>query len=335
MPIILKPATSTALVAHRIAEVVAEVMPPGTLGMVCGSAHDLPAMLQYGDVISFTGSSGTAQTLAALPNVLSRHVRLNVEADSLNGAVLASKHDDDTYDLFIKDVVKEMTQKAGQKCTAIRRIFVAAEHLERVKEDLIDRLGAIVTGDPATDGVRMGPLATAQQHRDVREGIGQLSEQADVLLDGRSIDIDKGYFVGPTLLLARDAAADVIHDLEVFGPVATLIEAPDDNATLCRLIARGRGGLMCSFYGDDRKWAAEMLAGAAPHHGRVVFGSKKIAGQALSPGMVLPALLHGGPGRAGGGEELGDLRGVALYSQRVAVQGARPLLDAMLGKYGE
>ena len=323
MPVIVKPATSTAWVAQRMVEIVADAAPPGAVSMVCGSAHDLPTMLGYGDMIS-------------LPEVLSRAVRLNIEADSLNAAVLGPDVDEDTYDLFLRDVVREMTQKTGQKCTAIRRVFVAESLLDRVRDDLVDRLGQTVMGDPFADGVRMGPLATRQQHRDVRDGIDRLAEHAEVLLDGRegaaTGSDGKGYFVGPTLLQASDPATDIVHDLEVFGPVATLLPAPDDTAALCALVARGRGGLVCSFYSDDRRWAAEMLAGAAPHHGRVVFGSKKIAGKALSPGLVLPQLLHGGPGRAGGGEELGGLRGLALYSQRVAVQGDRALIDAMLGK---
>jgi len=337
MPVMLKPATSTAHVAHRIIEICADAAPDGAVSMVCGSAHELPGMLEYGDVIAFTGSSATAERLAKEAKVLSREVRLNVEADSLNAAVLGEGVDDDTYQLFLKDVVKEMTQKTGQKCTAIRRIFVPASMMDRVREDLADRLGAIVYGDPSTDGVRMGPVATAQQHRDVLAGIDTLAAGTEVVLDGRKpspkgAPEGKGYFVAPTLLAATDPGLAAVHELEVFGPVATLLPSPDDPEALCDLVARGRGGLVCSIYTDDRKWAGAMLAGAGPHHGRLVFGSKKIAGKAVPPGTVLPHLLHGGPGRAGGGEELGGLRGMALYAQRVAVQGARPLLDAMLGK---
>ncbi len=337
MPVVVKPATSTAVVAHRIVALTAELLPAGALSLVCGPAHALPGLLGYGDVIAFTGSSDTARALASLPSVLSQLVRLNVEADSLNGAVLAPAHDDDTYDLFLRDVVKEMTQKTGQKCTAIRRIFVPEGMLERVRDDLIDRLAGTVTGDPAADGVRMGPLATKAQQRDVLAGIAALAEAATPGLDGRAVEpagvsAGRGCFVGPTLLCGSDPSAAVVHELEVFGPVATLLPAPEDPAALCALIARGRGGLVCSFYGDDRQWAADMLAHAAAHHGRVVFGSKKVAGMALYPGMVLPQLLHGGPGRAGGGAELGGLRGLELYSQRVALQGDRPLLDALVGK---
>jgi oxepin-CoA hydrolase/3-oxo-5,6-dehydrosuberyl-CoA semialdehyde dehydrogenase len=335
MPVIVKPATSSAWVAQRMVELVADAAPPGAVSLVSGSAHGMPALLGYGDVISFTGSSKTAQQLATLPEVLATQVRLNVEADSLNAAVLSSKVEDETYDLFIRDVVREMTQKTGQKCTAIRRVFVPPALMDRVRDDLVDRLSRVVTGDPSVEGVTMGPLASADQRRDVLAGIDALAAQTTVVLDGRKVDAvgapaGKGCFVGPTLLEAGSPDVAVVHDLEVFGPVATLLPAPDDADELCAHIARGRGGLVCSFYGDDRRWAADMLAGAGPHHGRLVFGSKKIAGQALSPGMVLPQLLHGGPGRAGGGEELGGLRGVALYSQRVAIQGARPLLDTML-----
>lgn len=337
MPVMVKPATSTAHVAHRIVEIVADAAPEGAVSMVCGSAHELPGMLDYGDVIAFTGSSGTAAKLAIEPKVLSREVRLNVEADSLNAAVLGEGVDDETYQLFLKDVVKEISQKTGQKCTATRRIFVPPSLMERVRDDLVDRLGELVVGDPFADGVRMGPVATAQQHRDVREGIERLAEGAEVVLDGRKptpmgVADGKGYFVGATLLQAADPGLDVVHDLEVFGPVATLLPSPNEPEALCALVARGRGGLVCSIYSDDRKWSAAMLAGAGPHHGRLVFGSRKIAGKAVPPGTVLPHLLHGGPGRAGGGEELGGLRGLALYAQRVAVQGARPLLDSMLGK---
>jgi 3,4-dehydroadipyl-CoA semialdehyde dehydrogenase len=339
MPVICKPATSTALVAHRMMELLVDVAPKGSVSMVCGSAHALPGMLGYGDVIAFTGSSATARTLSSLPGVLASDVRLNVEADSLNAAVLGPDVDSDseTYDLFIRDVVKEMTQKTGQKCTAIRRVFVSEAISERVREDLIDRLSQIPVGNPSAAGVRMGPVATQQQHRDVKDGIAQLAEQATMVLgaDGVEpigVDAGKGYFVPATLLESADPGIARAHELEVFGPVATLLHAPDDPEQVCELLGRGRGGLVCSVYSDDRKYVAEMLAGAAPHHGRLVLGSRKIAGQALYPGMVLPQLLHGGPGRAGGGEELGGLRGVALYSQHTAVQGARPILDALLGK---
>jgi oxepin-CoA hydrolase/3-oxo-5,6-dehydrosuberyl-CoA semialdehyde dehydrogenase len=300
----------------------------------------LPGLLGDQDVIAFTGSSGTARRLRSLEGVQSGAVRLNVEADSLNAAVLGPDVDDDsdTYELFLSQVSREMTQKAGQKCTAIRRILVPRERREQVRDALIDRLGGIVVGNPAADGVRMGPVATAQQQRDVRAGIEQLRSVASVALgDGelepRGVDAGKGYFVPITLLETDDPdGAEPVHDIEVFGPVATLLGCDSDPEHLGALLARGKGGLVSSIYSDDRAFCGAMLASAGAHHGRLCFGSRKIAGQAPSPGMVLPGLVHGGPGRAGGGEELGGLRGLGLYSQRLAVQGARPMLDAMLGK---
>lgn len=335
MPVVCKPATSTAWVAQRMIELIAPLVPEGVVSLVCGSAHSMPAMLDYGDLISFTGSSDTALRLRKLEKVQNSAVRLNVEADSLNAAVLGEKVDDDTYDVFLRDVVRELTQKAGQKCTATRRIFVHESHLDNLRDDLVERITAVRMGDPSLDGIKLGPLATAQQKRDVLAGIGRLSEVAEKLCGNEApspagVADNTGYFVPATLLLAPDASADAIHDHEVFGPVATMMRTPEDTDALCQLVARGRGGLVCSVYSDDRKFAGAMLAGLAPHHGRLVFGSKKVAGKALSPGMVLPNLLHGGPGRAGGGEELGGWRGVALYSQRTALQGDRALLDAIL-----
>jgi 3,4-dehydroadipyl-CoA semialdehyde dehydrogenase len=337
MPVIVKPATSTALLAHRIVQVCAEAAPPGAVSLVCGSAHELPGLLDYGDVVAFTGSSGTAATLRALPAVVSSAVRLNVEADSLNAAVLGPDVEpgSDTWDLFVRDVVREMTQKTGQKCTAVRRIFVPAAQSERVKEELAERLRAVVVGDPHADGVTMGPVASKQQHADVRAGIAELAKAARFVVDGtspepRGVTAGKGWFVGPTLLEATDAGARAIHELEVFGPVATMVTAPE--GAEAELVAKGRGGLVCSAYTDDRDFAVRLIAGIAPHHGRIVLGSAKVAGQAVPPGMVMPQLVHGGPGRAGGGEELGGQRGLALYSQRVALQGDRALLDAVLAK---
>ena len=338
MPVVLKPATSTALVAHRIFELCAPLAPAGVLSMVCGSAHELVGMLGYGDVIAFTGSSATAAELRRLPRVIDSQVRLNVEADSLNAAVLGPDVEagSDTYELGVRDIVREMTQKTGQKCTAIRRIFVPESLKERLREDLVERLRAVVVGDPFASGVGMGPVASAQQQRDVTAGIAALGEQAERLLGADAlapvgVPEEKGYFVPVTLFEAESSAARV-HELEVFGPVASMLTAPDDATATAGLLARGGGGLVCSIYSDDRQWVARMVEGAAPHHGRLVIGSRKIADQAVSPGTVLPQLLHGGPGRAGGGEELGGLRGVALYAQRTALQGERPMLDALLGK---
>jgi len=337
MPVLCKPATSTAPVAHRLVELVADALPEGVIGISGDLDHALPAMLGYGDVISFTGSSRTGARLRGLPNVVSASVRLGVEADSLNSAILGADVEvgSETYELFIADVVREIRQKTGQKCTAVRRIFVAEGVRERVRDDLADRLASVVVGNPFSDGVHMGPLASAEQKAAVLEGACRLAAHAKVVLGGEGVKPvgvpeGKGYFVPVTLLEATDPGAAVLHELEVFGPVATLIEAPESVDALVALVARGGGGLLCSAYTDDRKLATELVMGLAPHHGRLVLGSQKIAGQAIGPGAVMPQLLHGGPGRAGGGEELGGLRGLALFSQRSALQGDRALLDALL-----
>ena len=336
MPVLCKPATSTAAVAHRLVELVADALPLGAIGITGDLDHELPGMLTMGDVIAFTGSSNTGARLRVLPNVVRAAVRLGVEADSLNSAILGADVEpgSDTYELFIADVSREIRQKTGQKCTAVRRIFVPEALVERVHGDLAERLSGVVVGNPFTEGVKMGPVATAQQQRAVREGIARLSEHAKVVVGGVCNPIGvpegKGYFVPMTLLAATDTGAAVLHDLEVFGPVATTFVSPADTEELCALVARGGGGLLCSAYTDDRKLASELVMGLAPHHGRLVLGSQKIAGQAIGPGTVMPQLLHGGPGRAGGGEELGGLRGLAFYSQRTAVQGDRALLDALV-----
>jgi oxepin-CoA hydrolase/3-oxo-5,6-dehydrosuberyl-CoA semialdehyde dehydrogenase len=338
VPVVCKPATSTALLAQRLVAVVAEVAPPGTVSLVCGPAHGLPALLDRGDVLAFTGSSVTAAALRTLPGVLRGDVRLSVEADSLNAAILGpdAEPGGETYELFVRDVVREMTQKTGQKCTAVRRIFVPSSRMERARADLAERLKEIRVGDPKLEEVRMGPLATADQLRDVRAGIDAVRAHARLLVGAEApspagVPAGRGFFVPPTLLEASDPGAAVVHELEIFGPVATLLAAPEEPRALGALVARGGGMLVGSIYSDDREYVARAVAALAPHHGRIVVGSARVADKAPSPGTALPALLHGGPGRAGGGEELGGLRGLALYSQRCALQGDRALVDAALG----
>ena len=331
MPMISKPATSTALVAWRVAEIAAQLLLPGAFQFICGSPGDLLERLGPQDVVAFTGSS---QTASKLREQLSRRgARLNVEADSLNAAVLGPdvQPGSTTWDLFVQDVARDVTQKAGQKCTAVRRIFVAGDHLAAAQEALVDRLAQVRVGDPARAEVTMGPLSTSDQLRDVRAGIARLTSEAQPVFGGDGTvnalaSAGKGYFVGPVLLLSRDPAnARIMHQDEVFGPVATLAPAksPAD------LVRRGGGGLVCSVYSDDRDFLRQCVLAIAPYHGRIYVGSEKVAGQTMGPGTVLPQLLHGGPGHAGGGEELGGLRGLQLYSQRVAIQADRSLLDAI------
>ncbi|MCC6525043.1 MAG: 3,4-dehydroadipyl-CoA semialdehyde dehydrogenase [Polyangiaceae bacterium] len=341
MPVVSKPATATALVAHRMAEVLAPALPPGVLSFVCGSAHALPGLLRDQDVIAFTGSSGTAARLRALPRVADASVRLNVEADSLNAAVLGPDvlPGSETYELAVRDIVREMTQKTGQKCTAVRRIFASSALAATLGEELVARLRDVVVGDPRDERVKMGPLASAAQLAEVRAGTARLATEARRLLgDEALVPVGgvpgRGYFVAPSLFASAAAGAAVAHELEVFGPVATLFEAPDDPEAVAELVARGRGALVCALYTDDRRFAASFIGAAGPYHGRIAWGSTKVAAQAPGPGMVMPELVHGGPGRAGGGEELGGVRGLAAYSQRLAIQGDRALLDALVAPKG-
>ena len=342
MPIISKPATSTALVAFRVFElaVLAQALPPGALSFLAGSSGDLLEKLGPHDVVAFTGSS---QTAAMLREQLGRRaVKLNVEADSLNAAALGPdvQPGSSTWDLFVADVARDITQKAGQKCTAIRRIFVPGPLLTQAQEALIERLAAIRVGDPSRAEVTMGPVATSDQQRDVKAGIARLSQETKPLFGGdgavkAAAPEGKGYFVGPVLLHCQHPeTAQAFHRDEVFGPVATTAAISGEGAkaaarSAAELVRRGGGSLVCSVYSDDRAFLTEAVLALAPYHGRIYLGSEKVAGQTFGPGTVLPQLVHGGPGHAGGGEELGSLRGLSLYSQRVAVQGDRAVLDAI------
>jgi oxepin-CoA hydrolase/3-oxo-5,6-dehydrosuberyl-CoA semialdehyde dehydrogenase len=331
MPTISKPATATALVAHRLAQLFAPLVPAGVLQVLIGPAGDLLAHLAPQDVVAFTGGSATAAQLRGTIG----HARLNVEADSLNAAVLAPDVDasSETFALFVADVARDMTQKTGQKCTAIRRVVVPAARLDEVGAALAERLAAIVVGDPARDDVRMGPLATAAQLRDVRAGIAELAAATEPVFGGTGevAGVDKGYFVGPVLRRAKDAASRPLHEREIFGPVATLIGYDGAAHAAAELVARGGGCLVSSAYSDDREWTTAFTRAAAPQLGRLYLGSAKMAAQSPGPGTALPQLVHGGPGRAGGGEELGGERGLHLYMQRVALEGDASVLKAIVG----
>lgn len=341
VPVVSKPAPATAMMTVKLVEKLLEarVLPPGALSLLVGEPGDLLDHLEEQDVLSFTGSSGTGTLLRGHPNVLARSIKVNVEADSLNAAVLGPDVEpgSETFQLFVNEVVKETTQKAGQKCTATRRVFVAAARLAEVEAALVERFAALKVGHPGVDGMQVGPLATARQLASVRAGIDKLLAEpgmrAAIGGSGRpavaEVPAGKGYFVAPTLLVADRGDIGLVHELEVFGPVTTLLPYDGSASEAVRLVRRGRGGLVASVYSDDRAFARELVFGIGAFHGRVVLGSVKMAGAALGPGIVLPQFLHGGPGRAGGGEELGGLRGLGLYLQRVAVQGYGPLVDSL------
>lgn len=336
MPVVTKPATSTALVSHRVVKIFAEekILPEGALSFVCGSAGNMLDFLTGQDVLAFTGGSATGTMLRGGKRVVEDAVRMNVEADSLNAAVLGPDvaEGSDTLNLFVADVARDMTQKTGQKCTAIRRVYVPKDKVELVVGLLSERLAAVRMGNPASDETTMGPLATAQQLRDVKGGLEKLLTCSKAVF-GEQKHAGKGFFFSPMLLVNADPkASDAVHSHEVFGPVATVIPYDGTAARAVDLVSFGCGGLVSSVYSDDKAFVREMVIGIAPFHGRVTIGSEKIAAQAIPPGLVLPQLVHGGPGRAGGGEELGGERGLHFYMQRTALQGDRALLETISGK---
>ncbi|MBN8614163.1 MAG: 3,4-dehydroadipyl-CoA semialdehyde dehydrogenase [Deltaproteobacteria bacterium] len=340
VPVITKPATSTSILAFRVAEAIvgANVLPAGAFHFVAGSVGDLVDQLGPTDVLAFTGSADTGAKLRGSRSVVGRSTRVNIEADSLNSAVLAPDVEpgDDVYRIFLRDVVKEMTQKTGQKCTATRRVFVPRGQADRVIEDLSAELSRVKIGHPGNDEVRMGPLATKQQRDDFRSGVAKLEASGARVVFGSATEVSpigvpdgKGFFVAPVLLRADEPSkADAVHAHEVFGPCATvcLYDTADEAVAL---VARGEGGLVSTVYGDDRETLRTFIMGIAPYHGRLLVVSAKVADKTITPGLVLPSCVHGGPGRAGGGEELGGERGLRFYMQRTAVQGDRALLDKL------
>lgn len=335
VPVIEKPGTATSLLAWRMAELTVQcgALPVGAYQFLCGGVGDLLDHLGPQDCVAFTGSSLTGHKIRGHANLVMHNVRVNIEADSLNAAVLGPDvaDDSDTYAAFVQNVVLDMTQKAGQKCTATRRVLVPDSMVARVREDLVDRLGRVVVGDPAEKDTGMGPVTSASQMEDVIGGIRQLAGAAEVACGGPERARSPGYFVAPTLLVANDASADTFHDLEVFGPVASILPYSGRAADAVALVRRGGGGLVSSVYSDDAEWMEEYVLGIAPWHGRVWIGSAKTAEQAMPPGTVLPAMVHGGPGRAGGGEELGAERALHFYMQRTALQGYRGFLEKRFG----
>lgn len=337
VPVVAKPATATAWLAQAmVADVIAAgVLPPGALSIACGSARGLLDALQPFDVVSFTGSADTAAAIRAHDAVVRRSVRVNVEADSLNSALLLpdAPPGSPAFDLLIDEVVREMTVKSGQKCTAIRRIFVPAAHYADAGRAISARLAQITVGDPRNDAVRMGSLVSRAQWESVRAGIAQLRRHAEVLHDGEAtplVDADPSVSacIGPTLLGAPDASAGAVHEIEVFGPVATLLPYRDlDDAT--RQVRLGQGSLVTSIYTGDDALAARVALELADAHGRLHVVTPAVGATHSGHGNVMPMSLHGGPGRAGGGEELGGLRALQFYHRRTAIQGAGSVLDGL------
>jgi oxepin-CoA hydrolase/3-oxo-5,6-dehydrosuberyl-CoA semialdehyde dehydrogenase len=343
VPAIVKPATSTSylteLVFRRIVE--SGILPEGAVQLICGSAGDLFDHLTSQDAVAFTGSASTAQGLRKHPAVIANSVRFTAETDSLNSCVLAEDAAPGTpeFDLFVREVVREMTTKAGQKCTAIRKALIPASRSDAVVEALRAALDKVVVGDPRLENVRMGPVASLAQRREVLEQLRKLERETRVVQGGSQkfelagADGDKGAFVPPTLLFCDDArAARAIHEVEAFGPVCTLVPYESTDQAI-ELANRGDGSLVSSVFSVDDALAAQLVLGMAPYHGRVLAVNRHSAKESTGHGSPMPHLIHGGPGRAGGGEEMGGIRGVLHYMQRTAVQGSPATITAVTGRW--
>ncbi|HEY1392378.1 MAG TPA: phenylacetic acid degradation bifunctional protein PaaZ, partial [Methylibium sp.] len=306
-----------------------------------GGTGDLLDRLEEPDVVTFTGSADTAARLRTNRNIVARSIPFNAEADSLNCAILAPdvSPDDEEFDLFVKEVAREMTVKAGQKCTAIRRAIVPRKHIDAVAAKLRERLAKTVVGDPSVEGVRMGALASKAQQADVAERVAMLAKGNELVFGARDgfapvgKETAQGAFFSPTLLLCRDALDNAaVHDVEAFGPVSTLMPYEDIDEAVA-LAARGKGSLVGTLVTHDPAVAAKVIPMAAAYHGRLLVLDREAAAESTGHGSPLPPLKHGGPGRAGGGEELGGLRAVKHYLQRAALQGSPTMLAAVTGEH--
>ena len=343
MPAIVKPATVTSYLTEAVFRAMLEsgIFPPGAIQLICGSAGDLIDHLDCQCAVAFTGSADTGRTLKASRSVIENSVRFNQEADSLNFSMLGPDAAPGTeeFELFVKEVTREMTAKAGQKCTAIRRTFVPEGMVQDVMKALSKRLETTKIGDPAVEGVRMGPLAGRGQVKEVRHNVRQLASDAELVfgdpdhVDVVGADAERGAFF-PTLLFYSDKPFEnaAPHEVEAFGPVNTVMpyRTIDDAVELAK---RGRGSLVGSVFTSDDDIARQVVLGAASFHGRVLLINRHSAKESTGHGSPMPHLVHGGPGRAGGGEEMGGVRGVLHYMQRTAVQGSPTTLSRVFDQY--
>ncbi|MFT4151494.1 MAG: phenylacetic acid degradation bifunctional protein PaaZ [Paracoccaceae bacterium] len=345
VPCVVKPASQTAYLTELVVRRIIEtgILPEGALQLICGSVGDLLDHVTGQDAVTFTGSAWTGRKLKSHPAVIANSTRFTMEADSLNASILGPDAVPGTpeFDLFVKEIAREMTTKAGQKCTAIRRVIAPRAQVDALITALRDRLGKTALGLPDLDATRMGPLASLDQRDEVRERIRDLQAVAEIVAgdpdDVRvsSGDAAKGAFLNPVLLYAdQPFAADQVHEVEAFGPVSTILPY-DDLDQAITLAQMGKGSLVSSIFTDDKAVAEEVVLGAAPFHGRVLIGNRLSAKTSTGHGSPLAPLVHGGPGRAGGGEEMGGIRGVKHYMQRTAVQGAPRLLSAVTGRWIE
>jgi 3,4-dehydroadipyl-CoA semialdehyde dehydrogenase len=331
VPVVTKPAAATSLLAWQMVRDVAEanLLPAGALSLLCGKVRDLLDHVEGDDVVAFTGSADTAARVRGHKRVVERSVRVNCEADSLNAIVLGP--DAAPLDLFVSEIVREMTLKTGQKCTAIRRILVPRDAVAQTTEALRAALAAVRVGDPRRADVQMGPVVTKAQQQGIHEALGLLRAEGSVVYEGSGIDAEvpeRGAFVQPLLLQADASSARSVHDVEVFGPVATILPY-DSVEEAIALVARGRGSLVTSIVTEDADLARDAALQLAASNGRVMLLNESVRAANPGHGVVVPSCIHGGPGRAGGGEELGGLRALAFYLQRTAVQGPEAVVRAL------
>jgi oxepin-CoA hydrolase/3-oxo-5,6-dehydrosuberyl-CoA semialdehyde dehydrogenase len=337
MPSLVKPATPSAWLTYRMVQILIDsgAVPEGALQLISGSVGDLFSHLTCQDVVSFTGSASTGEKIRSHPAIVRNAVRVNIEADSLNCILLGPDvaPGTPTFDYFKNEVLSEMTVKAGQKCTAIRRVLVPEARAADVLRALREGLSAVRVGDPAREGISMGPLVDEDALASAREGISKLAAEAEIVAgnpDRRDIEPKDGFFLEPVLLHCRDPrSAEAIHEVEVFGPVATVVSYRETREAI-ELANKGGGSLVGSIYTEDDAFALEATLGLAPYHGRVMVLNARSAPESTGHGVVMPHLVHGGPGRAGGGEELGGLRSLHHYMQRVALQGDPDRLEKLV-----
>ena len=339
VPAIVKPATVTSFLTEHVVRAIHDsgILPTGALQLICGSARNILDFVDERDVVTFTGSADTGRLLRAHPRIQAHAVPFNMEADSLNSAILGQDAVPGTpeFDLFVKEVRKEMTVKCGQKCTAVRRIFVPEGLMDQVQEALTAQLAKTTIGDPQVEGVRMGALVGNAQCLDVLKQVEAIEAEAECVFgQEKSIsplgdDVTNGAFL-PPMLMRHDRPHDAraVHDVEAFGPVSTLMPYKELEEAVA-LAARGKGSLCCSITTFDREAAATFVREAAPMHGRILVLDRECAKESTGHGSPMPMLVHGGPGRAGGGEEMGGLRGIKHYMQRTAIQGHPTTLTAI------
>ncbi len=342
VPAVVKPATLTSYVTEVVVRDIhaSGILPEGALQLICGSANGIFDHLEMQDVVTFTGSASTGKMLKSHPRLVDQAIPFTMEADSLNAAILGldAAPGTEEFDLFVKEVRKEITVKCGQKCTAVRRILVPEKYLSDVQEALVKALGQTAIGDPRNEKVRMGSLAGKAQREDVLAALNELKKESEVVFGNDSLNLieaedSKGAFMSPTLVLNNKPFEKLSsHNVEAFGPISTLMpySTTEEAVAISKL---GKGSLVCSITTNDTSIARDFVLNAASHHGRILVLNRASAKESTGHGSPMPMLVHGGPGRAGGGEEMGGKRGVMHYLQRTAIQGSPTMLTAITGVY--